>query len=89
MKYYFIFIFRRIIIVPDSFIAHPQGIAILENNILINWENNKNLKSREFYFFIYSAILSAFDLYFSISIKNTLILTLTKWYSNKKIMIQG
>lgn len=49
-----------------SYINH--GIAMLENKILMNCENSKNLKSNEFYFFISSAILSAFDLYFSMSI---------------------
>lgn len=42
-------------------------MAMLENSILINCENNKNLKSKEFYFLISSAMLNALDLYFSIS----------------------
>lgn len=49
-------------------LTNNQGIAMLENRILMNWENSKNLKSKEFYFFISSAMLRALDLYFYISI---------------------
>lgn len=35
------------------FVDKNQCIALIENKILTNCENNKNLKSKEFYFFIY------------------------------------
>ena len=64
-------------------------MAMLEKRILMNWENSKNLKSREFYRFIDLAISKALPLYFSITMWNTFTFTRTKWYTNKMIISHG
>ena len=73
----------------SKFYKDNQAMTKLENSILINCENNKNLKSKEFSFSIEFAMFKAFVLYFSNSKLNTFIFTLSKWYNSNTTIIHG